>query len=630
MLCDNCGKEYDDIIPFCPFCGSRKESDDADATISDEDFSEIDRLLGYGGEGDGAEPNQDTAGEKTAGETVTEAAQETYGEDTSEVITSDAEIEATADDAGEAQQEGTAEKAPTAEPAPEIKVTAAKPRPASPTPKPQPKDVAPKKAQETQSEKQAKRFIACLVSFMAVFLAAVSAVGLFTDTFKTDEGVKAMALLGLTFQEEGELEAYLESIGPLVQRGFDSDDISAEEFLDILAVGSESGLYATMGNKAKLLKDSSDPAERYRITDELLVPEAKTYSYYRVTADVIDEILASFGVEANHTVNNSRVYFYRDSYFFSAEENQSDAAVGLKFDIKESKRIQDGGYYIVCSVLNATDTEAMRAYIIAEKVKEEDGKSYSWVISKISHEPMFDSLGIVLSEEGEPYSYEMKTEIIQAETKDGRLWCSYVIEYPLFSGTSQGEQAINTLYQSLITAYKSEAENANKNYKAFLKEGYDEDDLPRQIHIRGEVTYNEEKYVSVVNEIATSPTTKPADSETGEDEIITLSRRSFEGYVFDMASGEFVSKDTIVGKDYLKMSELLYRIYCGYDYTSVLSDVEDTEAIPEDSENIGLKFYEGASALCEEGYAFYTADAQGRKARVVIPYDTAGIFSERF
>ncbi len=612
MICDSCGKEYDEIIPFCPFCGTRRD-----------DTEPIDISSGRD------EDTDDNGVAESDSEPQSEEDRDMWSVSRREEGTLPDEVDGTSSVSCEKNGDDTLFE-------PEVRIV---PDTEEEVTERSRKVALKKKIQsnparngvETPGEKRAKNAVVCIVSIMAVLLCVISAVGLSTDIFKSDDGIKAVALLGLSVQEETELETYFSEIGPVLHKDFDGETISCEEFLDIIGVGSEKELFAALGNKADMIREEADPVVRFTApedeTDEYdYYSDTEKYAYYRVDADVIDEILLSFGIPVNHTINSDRVYFYKDSYYFASVQEESNSPVGVKFDIKESKRIQDGGYYIDCSVLDSAGTEIDKVYIVAEKTEN----STEWTIKKVTHEPMFDSLGIMVKGKEDYYTYEMKTETFKGITKDGKVFCNYVIEYPVFSGNSPGEQAANEIYQNLIISYKAEAEDATRSYKSFVKNGYDESDLPKQIYIRGDVTYNREKYVSVVNEIAQTPLTKPANEATGESEVIILAQRSYEGYIFGMESGEFISKDAIIGKDYVKIAELIYRIKKGYNYTSVITGVEDVTYVPKDEEEIGLKFYEGAAALCSDGFTFFAADERGVGENVVIPYGIMGVFSETF
>ena len=129
-------------------------------------------------------------------------------------------------------------------------------------------------------------------------------------------------------------------------------------------------------------------------------------------------------------------------------------------------------------------------------------------------------------------------------------------------------------------------------------------------------------------------------------EGVKLFTRTFDGYVFDKTTGEFVSKDVLAGKDYMVVSEILYRIYNGYEYESIIPEtkveevtdeygeiVEDEEnygeeeensysddEIPDDEDGFGTILYESACALTENGLTFYYVNENGIVEEVTIPF----------
>ena len=111
------------------------------------------------------------------------------------------------------------------------------------------------------------------------------------------------------------------------------------------------------------------------------------------------------------------------------------------------------------------------------------------------------------------------------------------------------------------------------------------------------------------------------------------------------ATGSFVSKDVLAGKDYLTVSEILYRIYNGYDCESLIpeeqaeevtdeygevvegdEDYEEEEEyysddeIPVDEDGFGTVIYESACAFTEEGLTFYYVNEYGFVEEVTIPF----------
>ena len=77
-----------------------------------------------------------------------------------------------------------------------------------------------------KKEKGASRFIVSAVCVMAVLMASLSCLSIFTDVFNTDDTVKTMALSSLSPIDAGELEDYLSKLYMLT--GFELDEKSGE------------------------------------------------------------------------------------------------------------------------------------------------------------------------------------------------------------------------------------------------------------------------------------------------------------------------------------------------------------------------------------------------------------------
>ena len=181
---------------------------------------------------------------------------------------------------------------------------------ALPTKKQQRKEIRQEKVQAKgkeklksmgKKEKGASRFIVSSVCIMAVLMTAVSCLSIFTDVFKNDDDtVKTMALSSLSPVDAGELENYLSKLYSL--RIFElDDDTASDEFYVNIKPGVKSGLYESLIGKAKLQKDSADPAERFS-------DEEGNYAYYKLSSEEVDGIIESFGLVPNHTLNIKNAY----------------------------------------------------------------------------------------------------------------------------------------------------------------------------------------------------------------------------------------------------------------------------------------------------------------------------------
>lgn len=455
-----------------------------------------------------------------------------------------------------------------------------------------------------KKEKGASRFIVSSVCLMAVIMVAVSCLSVFTDVFKEDDDtVKTMALSALSPIDAGELEEYLSKL--YVLTGFElDDDTASDEFYVNIMPESKSGLYKSFGNEAKLITDEKDPAERFS-------DEEGNYAYYKLPTDKVDEIVESFGLVPNHTLNLKDAYCYGGYYYF--EDADETVLPTVEADVVSSKRIQDGSYYADCVFYSTGATDGRqegKIYIIAKKVEGSEGK---WVISRISSEPLFDHGGIMVENDGR-FRYEMKRELFEGKLSDGTVFCEYSIEYPYFKGDSMGEKAANLLYSEVLSKYKNSAEEADKYFEEY--EG-DKKELPIVVHISSEVTYSDEKYISTIVDISEfNP-----ENKKGEDEAVTISKRSVEGYIFDAETGDYVSKDEIIGNNFQLIYDLLYRIQGGYEYADLLDkSIPRPSDIPA-NDTIGKEIYESGSAMTQNGYVFCFVTEEGYVKSVLLPKD---------
>lgn len=454
-----------------------------------------------------------------------------------------------------------------------------------------------------KKEKGASRFIVSSVCLMAVLMVAVCCLSVFTDVFNDDDDtVKTMALSSLSPIDAGELEGYLSKLYVLKEFELD-DDTASDEFYVKIMPESKGGLYQSLGNKASVITDTPDPAERFS-------DEEGNYAYYKLPIDKVDEIIESFGLVPNHTLNLKNAYCYGGYYYFLKLEETAVSAVNA--DVVSSKRIQDGSYYVDCVFYSTKGTSEGRQegkiYAIAKKDENVAGK---WIISRISSEPIFDGGGIMVENDG-VFRYEMKRELFQGKLSDGTVFCEYSIEYPYFKGDSMGEKAANLLYSEVLSKYKNSANEADKYFEDYKG---DKEDLPIVVHISSEVTYSDEQYISTIVDISEyNPEYEKGDS-------VIISKRSIEGYIFDAQTGEFLSKDEVIGKNYQLIYDLLYRIQGGYEYADLLDkSIPRPSGIPANN-TIGKEIYESGSAITPNGYVFCLVTEEGYVKSVLLPKD---------
>lgn len=465
---------------------------------------------------------------------------------------------------------------------------------------------------ETKGEKKARRAVIILSCFMAVITVAVAVLGGVTDIFRQGDEEKAVAVLILPQDDKEELEKNLSKLWPLAETGFDTDTMSAEEIFGHIRPYGKDGLYTSFGYSSSPVTDEADPAMRFG-------DENAEYSYYKIPADEIDSILIHFGLETNHALNNLYCYYY-DSYYYFDDIESSGSKNSGKVTIQDSKRIQDGRYYVEAKF------GSQETYVIASI------QDNNWEINSMSTKPVFDSLGIkIRTEDDFSDDYEMRSLVIEGKADDGTVYRKYNIKYPYFFGDTQGEVQANAFYQSIITFYQQQSEQVQSDYKKFIKKEGRKESLPIELHYTAEVSYSDEEKLCLINEIVESlPLYNEEPTETTEENYVTepqiqtpvvLPKKTIECYTFDLETGAYVGKDSLIGKDHNKISEILYRIYCGYSYADIFDETLMGEEVPEDTDGIGEKIYNSALTICEDGYVFCLVTDEGLREDVVIPFD---------
>lgn len=463
------------------------------------------------------------------------------------------------------------------------------------------KEVRQEKAKEklrtSKKEKGAARFIVSSVCVMAVLMVAVSCLSMFTDVLDdNDDTVKTMALSSLSPIDAGELENYISKLYVLKSFELD-DDTASDEFYVNIRPGAKNGLYESLVGKAEITTDSADPAERF-------ADENGAYAYYKLPAEDVDGIIESFGLVPNHTLNLKNAYCYKGYYYFA--ETEEEAVSSVEADVVSSKRIQDGSYYVECMFYSGGKEEG-KLYAIAKKDEDAAGK---WIISRLSSEPIFDHSGIMVENDG-VFRYEMKRELFEGKLSDGTVFCEYSVEYPYFKGDSMGEKAANLLYSEVLSKYKNSAEEADKYFEDYKGS---KEDLPIVVHISSEVTYSDEMYISTIVDVSEY---NAEDEKDGEKAMI--SKRSVEGYIFDAETGEYVSRDEVLGNDFQLIYDLLYRIQGGYTYDDLIyEDIRRPTDIPPNN-TIGKGIYESGGAITPNGYVFCKVTDEGYVNSTVLP-----------
>lgn len=498
--------------------------------------------------------------------------------------------------------------------------------------KPQPVRQRERKKMKKMSKKEkgAYNFIISLMAVVLVSMAALVGISLGTDVFEKDEdSVMAVALSGFSLSETAELEEYLSKISIVAYSGFDREQDVIVDVMGFLRPCDKGGLYSRFYGNAELTVNEPDPNGRFS-------NENGDYSFYALEADKVDRILFTFGFDVNHNVNEKNFYFYDGKYYFA---NNGDYLFsdGVVADVSSSRRIQDGSYYVECSFYDEsaenTGSSFLNAYVILEKNTQAGESELPWRLSRISHEPIFDATGIMIKDESgkNELSYSIEHKTIQAVTEDGTVYAEYNVEYPLFKGNTEGENAVNRMFAELINNYTLQTESADKDYKRFIRRGGDKNDLPYVTHAVARVTYNRDGYISIVEGLSQyKPQTKKAETDSEEETFISLPERTVEGYIVDVETGNFFSSKEIIDAEYHLVYEVIYRIYEGYDYESLLKGEDAAVGIPEDTDGIGKTFYESACALSETGFIFCSVHEKGYTETVFIPYSTVNFFKSDF
>ena len=458
--------------------------------------------------------------------------------------------------------------------------------------------VPAKTQKQIKEEKKAKNTVMILSCLMALITVVTAVVGSVTDVFKADD-VKAVAVLILPQEDKEELEKHLSKLWPLANAGFDTEKMSGEELFDYIKPYSEDGLYTSFGYSATAITHIPDPAERFR-------DENGNYCYFKIPQQEIDSILAHFGLEENHALNSESAYYYDAHYYFSYSD-KSEEKVSGNVTVLDSKRIQDGRYYVTVRF------GQKEVYVTASMIEGEKG----WKIHSMSLTPVFDSLGIMIKDEAQAKSdYEMRQTVIEGKAKDGTVFRKYIVKYPYFFGETQGEIQANNFYSSVITFYQQQSQQLQSEYNKFKKKGGKADSLPLELHYTAQVSYSDESNLCLINEITESVAMYKDSSE------VKLPSKTVECNTFDVETGVYAAKDSLIGKDYITIEEILYRIYSGYSYDALLDSSVSDISVPDDYYKLGAKIYNSASTFCKDGYVFCYIGSDGLREDVVIPFET--------
>ncbi len=631
MICKNCSAEYSDSYSFCPSCGTRKESGITVTTPESSDTYEEEKYVyeipAYDGEQEGEAVSLKADGVE--------------------------------DSKSSAEKESVKEKAAV-------------------------KSVSTPMGKE---EKKAATLIIMILCIVAAVSAGLAALNIGTGTFeKKPQPQKAVALTKLSAEEETVLEVELAQYFTVFRQNFNSATSDAESFFARFNPADSGNVLSRLSSAPQTVQTEPDPAMRF-------ADEYGEYAYYKISAAEADKILERFNLTSYGDINSKDCYYYDGFYYLNYIPTKTTPPVTA--EIVKSKKVLDGSFYVECYFYIENGGEIIKSntcYLIVEKNEEAAFDGYSFIICKSDISPLFTDAGNPTQANiGTDYTIEKK--VIEGRTDDGKVYSRYTIEYPVFSEKTVGINIINQFYSGMISAYEQKTASAQKDYEDFVAQGGNAEELPFTETVITRVTYSDDSKISCVEKIAAySPEIPIKEEETTtsqdegdryydrepenefsdrqqeeEQEPVKLFTRSVEAYTFEKATGDFVSKDTVLGKDYMVVSEILYRIYNSYDYTAVIPQqpIEETtesitdefgnpveqeteeysygyddrddyygydsyydeeddpygDGVPEDEYGFGTAVYESACAFTKDGFTFWYIEDDGYVTEVTIPFD---------
>ncbi len=587
MICKNCTAEYDDSLEVCPGCGAEN--------VTGQSLPE--------------EGEEETCaeGETSAAETPEEETDGTAVEN--QTVEDDEKVENRSENgSAEEQQSEPAEIKAEAEPATKVKKA------------PQPKKVMSRaQIKAKKAHKVASAFIIAIMCFVAVLAVALTVINLTTDTFKSeDSSEKVVAGVGLTVQEEKDLEVLLAKSFTVARNGFNKYGLTVEDFLSKINPADSGNVYSRLNGVNEPVQTEADPAGRF-------ADENGVYAYYKLAESKVDEVLELFSLKSHRGENCEKYYYCDGFYYFAVGETKVTPEVSAK--IVKSRRVLDGSYYVEGYFYIEKQGETVKTdncHFVVEIVKNEQTGERSFILKKISKEPIFGSDGKLVDD---AKNIEKKTEVIEGFTDDGKLVCVYNLEYPVVEGEAQSYKNVNDFFVNAISVYELKAKAAQQTYNDFRQNGGDESKLPFVENVIADIVFEDDKNISFVSQISRYNPDINVQGEEQEISAVGVYKRTVEAYTFDKVSGDFVSKDDVLGKNYMLIGEILYRIYNGFEYESILpTENEEGEEVYDephsDTEGIGAKIYESSWSYTQEGVTFYYLTDKGYVTEVTIPFDT--------
>lgn len=599
MICNHCFSQIPDGESFCPFCKKKVAQKRFKINIPEERLNEEIPVEAGSAEG------QNRPEEKPQ-----PVAKEAVSEPEAEKAAQQPEVNFEP----EAKKEKTEAASQSAAPAKKAPVKAAPKAPVAGRPAVSSVKVNP--AAEKR-EKKARAVVLSICSVCAAAMIALTFVSKYTDVFKTSSSqVKTVALSGFTHGEKGSFEGYAGFFSAFFKTGFNRDSVTQEQLLEMMQPQNASGLYSAFFKPAEIVTDKADPAERFKSGDG--------YSYCKIKRADVEKIMTSLGQQVVNCANGREYYYYNGYYYFAADSAEKQTKTAYSVSIASSKRTEDGRYYVQCD-FTAASGEKETVYCLVSMEKSDEGNK--WSLLELSSSPLFSSDGVkIVHETNESLSYEIKRKTIPVKTKKGILFANYIIEYPVFSAADDDEKGkstaatLNTLYNDMISKYQTKAKRANTLYNRYLKKGGKKKNLPAYTYVCAKVVYDKNGYISLLNETneyfpiqKAAAETQTGDGEVQEKQTLLFPTTSYDAYTLDVSTGEFVKKDSVLGKDYVALQQKLFELY----YKS--RNNEESE-VPSDTGSIGQLISGSAWCVSNDGVLFSFIDPEGYNDSVVLPY----------
>ncbi len=604
MICPNCGKTVPDDEMFCEYCKTplkKSKQKSFVVNIPDDDFLPFEiaqeKADEISGESQAQTENDEAEVQAEAPDEEAEV-QNTPAEQDTEP----AEISAESDSATGNDIENTAAEADKAAVEEAVPVQA--------------EEKAVKgKRKSKKKDKNRKTYIAIklIASLCFVLIAALAVIGKMTDVFEYDPN-KTVALSGLSSEQETDFESYAKKLSPLFENGYNSETAVLDDLLKIMKPDSANGLYASFFDKKDAAEDKSDPLDRFE-------------SYCKVDEADVGKIASALGISAYHNANDVNYYYYDKAYYF-AESNDEPESKDTVLKVDDSKKTQDGNYYITCGLYSGTsETPSSTKYMLVSLKTAESGKN-TWTVLTVSDEPLFNKESDEVTSTGEntneapakitSLDYKMQRQKITVKTTKGVTYAVYAIEYPVFDSEGITQNEINSIYNEIIDSFKAQTSKADELYEDYIEDGGSKDDLPLYTHITAKVTYNDDGYFSMLERRTEyNPEADGDDNETNpteaEPQALKLPETSYEGYTFIIESGDFVKKDDILGKDYIDLQKQLYEAYQE-------SHNSSDETPSSDTEGIGNAIYSSPWVITDDSVLFCYKNADGALDVVELEY----------